>query len=365
MSFEFQVRQEDLAAFRIVKRPEEPLKAGQIRVKIDVFAFTANNITYGVAGHSLGYWQFFPATANADGEWGIIPVWGFADVVDSVCESIPVGERLYGYFPPAGTAILEPTNVNERTLFDGIEHRAKLPPLYNRYTRMTADPAYDRQTDAARILLAPLHLTSFCLCHQLQENDGYGAEQVVIISASSKTSLGVAYGLPTDKGAAKVVGLTSNRNVQFVTETGLYDQIISYDTITDQLENRPTVIIDMAGNANVKSTLETMLGDNLAHYISVGVTHWDELHAPGGFDNSAPAPRHENFFAPGYILQKLQEWGPAGFDQRSSAFVMGAAKATFAWIKPNVNNGLAGLADIYPDICGGTAPASVGQIIKM
>jgi hypothetical protein len=50
-------------------------------VKIDRFAFTANNITYAVVGDQFGYWQFFPPTGDEVKDWGILPVWGFADVV--------------------------------------------------------------------------------------------------------------------------------------------------------------------------------------------------------------------------------------------------------------------------------------------
>ncbi|NRA84799.1 MAG: DUF2855 family protein [Gammaproteobacteria bacterium] len=30
--------------------------------EVDKFALTANNITYGMTGDTLGYWLFFPAT---------------------------------------------------------------------------------------------------------------------------------------------------------------------------------------------------------------------------------------------------------------------------------------------------------------
>ena len=46
-------------------------------VKVTRFAFTANNITYAVIGEQLKYWHLFPAP---DG-YGIIPVWGFGEVL--------------------------------------------------------------------------------------------------------------------------------------------------------------------------------------------------------------------------------------------------------------------------------------------
>ena len=54
------------------------LADGAIRLKVESFSVTANNITYAVVGDGFGYWNFFPAP---DG-WGRVPVWGFADVAE-------------------------------------------------------------------------------------------------------------------------------------------------------------------------------------------------------------------------------------------------------------------------------------------
>ena len=42
------------------------LAPGQVLFRVDRFAFTANNITYALAGDMLNYWRFFP---TEDG-WG-------------------------------------------------------------------------------------------------------------------------------------------------------------------------------------------------------------------------------------------------------------------------------------------------------
>ena len=70
----FQVRKDSLPTTRIVASSDQPLADGQVRVVIDRFALTANNITYAAFGAALNYWQFFPvAGEDADG-WGCIPV---------------------------------------------------------------------------------------------------------------------------------------------------------------------------------------------------------------------------------------------------------------------------------------------------
>lgn len=365
MSVEFQVRKEDLPQNRIVKRENPPLRDGEVRLKIDQFAFTANNLTYGVAGYSLGYWQFFPAADNTDQGWGIIPVWAFADVVESKTAAVPVGDRLYGYFPPATQLTIEPRDVTEQALIDGAAHRQSLPPLYNRYRRILADPNYDRRTDVARILLAPLHMTSFCLWDCLKDNNWYGAEQIIIVSASSKTSLGLAHGLSADDTSPPVVGLTSKRNVSFVTSTGLYQDVVSYASVADALAVRPSVVVDMAGNSAVASSLYEKLGKDLTYYIRVGITHWDAQRDKEAFGAAQEPGKQENFFAPSYILQRIKDWGPGEFDKRSSAFVAEAAKATFGWMTVDIQEGLDGLAEIYPDFCDGSLSPAAGQVIRM
>ena len=75
--------------------PAAELGANQVRLSVDRFGITANNITYGLFGVAMRYWDFFPA---ADGEHGRLPVWGFGTVVESRHPDIATGRRLYGYW---------------------------------------------------------------------------------------------------------------------------------------------------------------------------------------------------------------------------------------------------------------------------
>src|SRR5262245_31671284 len=98
--------------------PDAPLAGGAVLVRVDTFALTANNITYGAAGDLMGYWGFFPA---AEG-WGRIPVWGFGDVVRSSNPALPVGERLYGYFPISTYVTLQADRVTPTSFVDASPH---------------------------------------------------------------------------------------------------------------------------------------------------------------------------------------------------------------------------------------------------
>lgn len=362
---QFQVKKKMFFNGQLAEMPAETLQIddGEVLVKIDKFAYTANNITYAVAGDMLGYWQFFPAMGEKSEGYGVIPVWGFADVVASNSVGIPVGDRLFGYFPPASHLKMKPTRISDGRFVDGMEHRSQLPAGYNLYRRVNAEKHYSSTMDKERMLLFPLHLTSFCLWDALQDKDYYGAEQVIVLSASSKTSTGLGYALQADKKAPDVIGVTSKRNVAMVEKLNLYDQTVTYDAIDSIDTNLPTVIVDMSGNADILLALHTQLGNNMKWCINVGLTHWDK---------AQPKPkagmiteRSEFFFAPGHIQRRIKEWGPAGFDQKTARFMMETAAKTKQWLTYRKIDGLAGMAEIHQAVCEGKIPANEGLIVEL
>src|SRR5688500_3006497 len=79
-----EVKRNDLRTVRWNDDPTAELEDGQARLRVDQFALTANNVTYAVFGEAMSYWQFFPA----EGGWGRVPVWGFADVEASHVEGL-------------------------------------------------------------------------------------------------------------------------------------------------------------------------------------------------------------------------------------------------------------------------------------
>lgn len=356
---QFQVRRSNFSEHRLVDAPATALADGQVRGRIERFAYTANNVTYAAAGDTLGYWQFFPPADDSDGKWGMTPVWGFAEVSESTHPEVPVGERLFGYWPPAQEWVLQPERVGAQRLFDGAPHRAKLPPTYNAYNRVAAEPGYDSAMDAYRMLLWPLYVTSFCLCDALEQAAYYGAEQVLILSASSKTSIGLAQGLAGTVDAPAVVGVTSARNLQFVKDLGIYDQAVAYDDVAMLDGSQATAIVDMSGNSALLATLMQQFGDALKQCVLVGMTHWD---AAGG-QGVAADPRSHFFFAPGHIQKRVADWGADGFADKSQAFLAAGVEQSTAWLQRTAVRGLEALAAKYPDICAGTVPPEQGLIV--
>ena len=64
---------------------------GEVVLALDRFSLTTNNITYAAYGDAIGYWRVFPTGRD---DYGLMPVWGFADVAASRAEGIEVGARV-------------------------------------------------------------------------------------------------------------------------------------------------------------------------------------------------------------------------------------------------------------------------------
>ena len=111
------------------------------------------------------------------------------------------------------------------------------------------DPGRSAHDEDVESLLRPLYTTSWLIDDWLADVEPpfFGAEAVVLTSASSKTALGTAHALHARAERPEVVGLTSARNVGFVESLGVHDSVVTYDDV-ESLPSRPTVIVDMAGN---------------------------------------------------------------------------------------------------------------------
>lgn len=307
------VNRSNFGEARIEPAPLPVPGEGEVLVKTGAFGLTANNITYALSGDMIGYWKFFPVAENS---WGIVPVWGFAEVIASHCADLPVGSRFWGFLPMASHMVMRPEAVSPDGFVDGAEHRRALPDLYNRYQRTDHDSPELTAAADARSVMFPLLFTGWVLADYLEDNGYFGAEQVVIGSASSKTALGTAHYIgQLATRSIKLIGLTSLGNMEFVRGTDLYDQVLGYDVATVLSARVPTVFVDMSGNGPLVATLHRHFRDNLKASIGVGATHWD---APRNRE-VLPGPAPAFFFAPGQVLKREQDWGPGEIMRRIAA----------------------------------------------
>jgi len=363
---QFQTLKSDLTQSRIIDVDSPSIDDGEIAVKIESYAFTANNVTYGVAGDTIGYWKFFPAGHDKNNEWGCIPMWGFAEITYSNNEDLNVGERLFGYFPAADSLILSPIKVSDQSFSDGKEHRKELPPVYNNYVRLAGEQNYDASMDAVRALLFPLHITAFCLCDSLAEDSYLGASQVIIVSASSKTAIGLAQGLADTEDSPKIVGLTSAANAEFVKSLACYDEVVSYDELSHVDYSSGSVMVDMAGNREILGTLHRELGDKMLKCLTVGMTHWDnETTAEDALGQAMLRDRTEFFFAPAHIQKRIGDWGHAGYAEKTNLFMTARALQSKDWMQVKKISGLENFTSTYEDVVAGNINPNEGIIVNL
>ena len=351
----FLVDQSDLRKGRFVHEALPPLADGQVLLKIDRFAFTANNVTYAETGERLGYWKFFP---TGEGGWGTIPVWGFADVVASRVLGIEEGERIYGFLPMATHLVVRPDRIGASGFIDSSPHRQELPAAYNGYVRCRGDALYRKQHEDLQALLRPLFITSFLIDDFLDESEFFGAKQVVCSSASSKTAFGLAHLLHRRDGV-DVIGLTSAGNRAFVESLGCYRRTVLYGDLA-QLPRERTAYVDFAGSANVRTALHAHFGDALTYSCAVGMSH-RELNPPG---RELPGPRPTFFFAPDRVRKRAKDWGREGFDQRFGAAWRDFVPQAANWLEVHVRERDA-LPAIHAATLEGRVAANCGQIVTL
>jgi NADPH:quinone reductase-like Zn-dependent oxidoreductase len=353
---DFLVDKHDLRRTRFAPgRDTSELAPGQILVRIDHFALTANNITYGAVGDQLGYWSFF---LTDDPAWGRVPVWGFGSVVASTHEDVAVGERLYGYWPMSTHVALTPGEVSRGGFTDAAAHRARLPAVYNRYERVGTAASPD---EPALALFRPLFTTAWLLDDFLAEHDVFGAQRVILTSASSKTSLGLAQLLHA-RGRVRVAGLTAAKNAAFVTRTGYYHEVVAYDDVATLPADEPAVLVDMAGVRAVRHAVHERLGDRLRYSSAVGRSHWE---ADPGAPGPLPGPQPTFFFAPQHAQKRMAELGARDFAGQLAGATRAFLASTQPWLRVVEGQGETAVEDAYRAQLEGTADPASGFVVGL
>jgi len=322
---EIWVDRENYRNTKIVDVEPAPLGEGEIRVAVDKYGLTANNVSYAVSGDIIGYWKYYPVSSDDGVNWGRVPVWGLADVVESECDGIAVGERIYGFFPMSSHVVLKPGKISDGSFADVAEHRQALPSLYNGYMRTEAEADYLKTLENERCLLFPLFATGYGIADYLEDNDFFGATQILIGSVSSKTGFSAAAFLKSEtKFSGKIIGLTSPGNKDFVESLSCCDQVVIYGREDEIDAGQKSVYVDMSGNGDIRSKLHHHIRDNMVSSIGVGATHW-EVGRKGG---DMPGAKPEFFFYPAQIAKRDAEWGRGVLFQKAYAAGALLAKRT-------------------------------------
>ena len=352
-SWTFAVLRDDLGKSVLSEGGDAPSPGpDEVVLRVDRVGLTANNVTYAVLGSAMRYWEFFPPGPRGLGpEWGLPPLWGFADVVASRVPGILEGQRFYGYLPPASDLVVRASRVDETGFHDASPHRAALPSPYNSYRLTTGDPAYRHDQEDLMILLRPLFFTSFMLADYLADNAFFGASTLLVSSASSKTAYAAALSL--SGGGPRLIGLTSPGNVAFTESLGCYDLVRPYGS--DLGDVGPAVYLDLSGSVATRADLRARLGSSLVRDIAVGLTN----------QVSNIDVADELFFAPVQMRKRRHDWGRAELDRRFASAWHRFTDAAGGWLVVAAGNGPDGLRSAWSDVLAGRVPPTVGRVVQL
>lgn len=355
---DFLVAREDLRRTRFA-RAEVPdgseLRSGEVLLEIERFGFSANNVTYATLGEAMRYWQFFPAPAG----WGRVPVWGYASVAASAHNEFEVGERIFGYLPMSTHLTVIAGRVNAGGFIDAAPHRADLPAVYQRYTRLPA-ASEDRAAEDQQALWRPLFMTSFGAADFLADGGVLDAEQIVLSGASSKTAMGIAFLLARGLEGVRLVGLTSPRNVAFTKRTGYYDDVIAYGELQQFPADTSLLFVDLAGDERLLTELSGLIGDQLRTVV-VGATHWEHRAQATPLGGGGA----ELFFPPPWMEKRRSEWGSGEFARRYEEAWDVFLPTVERWMQIEHRRGRDDVEAVYRRTLDGDIDPAVGQMLTL
>ncbi|MDT5067054.1 MAG: hypothetical protein QOK02_3209 [Mycobacterium sp.] len=354
---DFELNRKDLHETRFILDDPPSPQDGQALLRIESFGLTSNNITYAVFGEAMKYWDFFPAS---DPGWGKLNVWGYAHVEGSRHPGLKQGVRVYGYFPCASHLLVVPDRIDDKGFVDAAAHRAQLPSAYQGYRDVEADPVYSADLEAEHILFFPLFFTSFLIDDFLADEGFFGADTIVISSASSKTAIIAAYLLAKREGI-EIVGLTSAGNREFVEGLNVYDSVHLYDDVA-QLPGDRAVYVDISGDGAVRTDIHARYGDRLAHSSAVGVTHWTRMGQGAG---ELEGPKPVFFFAPDRIKKRGTDWGTAKLDRSVAEAWDPFARWASDWLRVERISAQDDIQRAYLELLDGKLDPTAGTIVDL
>jgi hypothetical protein len=179
-------------------------------------------------------------------------------------------------------------------------------------------------------------------------------------SASSKTALALAYCARIGSPQIRRIGLTSAAHVNFVRESGLYDEVLPYDAV-GSVTCAPTVAVDFAGNAAVLRAVHTHLPE-LRHSSTVGMTHVD---ARIGTGEPLPGPAPLLFFAPSEAVETIKALGPEGFAESVAQAWAGFVSHAEGFVTVAHRDGLAAAQDVFSTTLDGGQSPDTGIVIRL
>ncbi|MCF6469951.1 DUF2855 family protein [Nonomuraea sp. MG754425] len=318
---------EDPAKAEVRPAAPAPLQPGEVRLALEKLAMTTNNATYARFGDDgvIPFWNAFPGPEG----YGRPPVWAYVKVTESAHPDVAVGGRFYGYVPMSSHHVIAAQPV-DGGLMDTSPQRSFLHPWY-----LTFEPAGEPDPlDDRKAAVHPVYPAAYNLADLLERKADEGARAVVLTSASSKVSIGLAAELAHRGTGLRRIGLTSRGNAAFVAGLGLYDEVATYDAPASAEQGGPIVFVDVTGDPDLRRGVAGHHAANLAATVLVGFTHPAASVLP---PPDMPGPDPEVFFTPAVEGQTAQEEGQEVYRARYAAAERRFLEHSTSWL--TVRNG--------------------------
>ena len=349
------VRRDDFGVTDIRDAATPTLEPGEVRLSVERFGVTSNNVTYAYLGEAANYWDAFPAPAG----WGRVPAWGFATVEASRHPDHAEGTRVFGLVPTSTQLVVSPEPAHGG-FSDSAPHRRRMIPFYRRYRVGGPGDALD----GIRTIFRPLFPTSLLLADFVSEKAAELDARVTVLvtSASSKTALGLAHAL-SGRDRVTTHGLTSAGNLAFVRGTGLYDAVTAYDAVEDAGVTPPVILLDFAGNRAVVSAVHGRLGGDLALSLIAGGTHTEAFEARTE-TAGLPGPTPSRISGPALEAERVERVGAAAYaavvDEAEGEFVAAARH----WLRVDDRSGADAVVRALADAFSGRLDADVVRVLR-
>ncbi len=213
-------------------------------------------------------------------------------------------------------------------------------------------------------LLRPLFLTAWTLADFLSDHAWFGAQQLVVSSASSKTASGTAFCL-SDIAVPRRIAVTSARHVEFVLGLRCYHDAIAYEALESLKADRPTLYVDFSGEATLRERVHRHFGASLVYDCLVGSAQTTDFTPQAGL--AGPKPRL--FFAPEEIKKRNADWGPAEFTARFNAaqarYLDTVSRADSPWIQVIAHRGFEAAQRVIAELCAGQSDPRAGHAVAL
>jgi hypothetical protein len=347
------VRRDNLAASEVRVPVLADLQPGEVRLALEKFGVTANNVTYAKFGDGVNapFWNAFPGPP----EFGRVPLWSFVRVTESRNADIPVGGRYFGYVPMASQHIVH-AEATPRGFKDTSPQRGFLHPWYVTFQRVDEPDGLDDY----RALMRPVFPASFNLAGLVEAQIALGAKSLIITSASCKTAIGMVDELLERGISIATVAATSAGNKAFVESLGIYDEVLTYDAIGSATVTSPAVFIDFTGAAQVRRAVYQHFAPSLSCGVLIGLTHPDpEDKAPPGL----PDPQPEFFFTPAVEDQAIVNEGADAYFSRYHASETRFLRRMASWLTIRHGQGPSDLAEAFRSQVTGDQPPNEGRVL--